>query len=154
MLSPRAILGAAVGREGTRGSASLTAPPTAGPGPECTLSLLPTGSLGRLLAAPQCPHLDGGESALLLPLAGLRLSSHQSSRGLTGPSSLRVQPDQAPRPRNLWPILGLCVLLGRHERLEQSGAQTLGPHMPTQIQRKGASVGGAVTSCFTKLGYF
>ena len=138
-LSPRAVLGAAVGREGTQGSASLTVPPTAGPGPECTLSLLPTGSLGRLLAAPQCPHLDRGESALLLPLAGLRLSSHQSLHGLTGPSSLQAQPDQAPRPRNLLRILGLCVLLGRHERLGQS--QELRPWDLTcrQIQRKGGA---------------
>lgn len=90
-------------------------------GPEHAYSLLPTGSLGQLLATPQCPHLDRWESALLMPLAGLRLRSHQNLRGLTGPSFLWAQPYQAPRPRaNLLPVLGLCTLLDRHERLEQS----------------------------------
>lgn len=105
------------GQGGHPGLGISDRPSYRGTGPECTLSLLPTGSLGRLLAAPQCPHLDRGESALLLPLAGLRLSSHQSLRGLIGPSSMRAQPDQAPRPQNLLRILGLCVLLGRHKRL-------------------------------------
>lgn len=89
---------------------------------------------------PQCPHLDGGSQPSSCPWLGSGQAPVQAHVASTGPSSSWVQPDQAPRPRNLCAHSGPLVHLGRHGTNSQE-LRPWGLTCPHRFREKGGKRG-------------